>query len=521
MKYTNPIIPGYYPDPSICCVGADFYLVTSSFEYFPGVPIFHSRDLVSWRQIGYCLTRPSQIPLEGCHPSGGIWAPTLRYHEGIFYMATTNTTGGGHFYVITTDPAGEWSEPVWIPGAGWDASLFFEDEGTAYFQWYEYPAGIFQAKIDVQTGQFLSEPYITWNGTGARSPEGPHLYKINGKYYLIVAEGGTEDCHMISIARSDGVSGPWESCPYNPIVTHRSLDLPIQTTGHGDFVQAPDGSWWIVFLGTRPVGYPRYHILGRETFLAPVTWEAGWPIVNQHQPIQLEMGAALPPAHPWDELEPLRDDFDESVLGLQWNWVRNPILEDYSTTTRPGWLRLTGRAATLNDRTSSTFLGRRQRHIKCRATTRIDFNPRANNEEAGLVVLGDTHHHYEIGITRKGDERLIFVRRRIGSLQAIVAQQPIPAGFAKLSVAADETWYTFSYTSGDDPLTELAQGETRYLCTEAGAAMFTGVYFGMYATGNSQDCQTPADFEYFEIEIGDFKNQNFQSLGSNLHYTTL
>ncbi len=503
MQYHNPVIPGYYPDPSICCVGDDFYLVTSSFEYFPGVPIFQSRDLVNWRQIGHCLTRASQLPLEGCHPSGGIWAPTLRYHNGTFYMATTNTTGGGHFYIYTNDPAGEWSEPVWVAGAGWDASLFFDDDGTVYFQWYEYPAGIFQAEIEIQTGKFLSEPYITWNGTGARSPEGPHLYKINGRYYLIVAEGGTEDGHMISIARSNSISGPWESCPHNPILTHRSLDLPIQTTGHGDLVQAPDGSWWIVFLGTRPVGYPRYHVLGRETFLAPVTWSDGWPVVNQQQPIQLEMEASLLPPHPWDETEPLRDDFDDPSLGLHWNWVQNPEMLNYLTTDRPGRLRLTGRAATLNDSTSPTFIGRRQRHLKCRATTRLDFNPTSENEEAGLVILGDNRHHYEIGISRLSEERIIIVRRRIGTLQAVVAQQPIPDGLVRLSVTADEFWYTLSYAIGDQPLTELAQGEVRYLCTEAGAAMFTGVYFGMYATGNGQDCQVPADFEFFEIEYED------------------
>jgi alpha-N-arabinofuranosidase len=505
MKYKNPIIPGYYPDPSICRVGDDYYLVTSSFEYFPGVPIFHSRDLVNWRQIGYCLTRPSQLPLDGCHASGGVWAPTIRYYDGTYYMTSTNTTGGGHFYVTADDPAGEWSEPIWVAGAGFDASLFFDDDGTVYFQWFVYqqPAGIYQVEIDIATGVHLTEPKVIWGGTGGRSPEGPHLYKFFGKYYLLAAEGGTEDGHMITVARGESPWGPWESCPHNPILSHRSLDRPIQTTGHGDLVQDTNGNWWVVFLGTRPVGYPRYHILGRETFLAPVIWQDGWPIVGNGGTVDLEMDGPLPESHPWEESEPLRDDFDHAGFGLHWNWLRNPSLDHYSTVNRPGWLRLVGSEITLDDQSSPTFLGLRQRHFNCHVTTLVDFNPQAENEEAGLVVLGDNRHHYEIGITRQAGERIVFMRRKIGTLQALVARQLIPNGLLRLWITADQTWYAFGYAVGDDPITELAKGEVRYLCTEAGAAVFTGTFFGLYATGNGKSCLTPADFETFEIEILD------------------
>jgi alpha-N-arabinofuranosidase len=500
MRYHNPIIPGFHPDPSICRVGQDFYLVTSSFEYFPGVPIFHSRDLINWRQIGHCLTRPSQLPLDGCRASGGIWAPTIRYDDGVFYMTTTNVTGGGHFFVSTADPAGEWSEPVWVQGAGFDASLFF-DQGKAYFQWYVYPLGIHQTEIDPVTGKQLTAPRIVWEGSGGRSPEGPHLYKIGDVYYLLAAEGGTEDGHMVTIARSQTVWGPWESCPSNPILSHRSLDRPIQTTGHGDLVQAEDGSWWIVFLGTRPVGYPRYHLLGRETFLAPVTWEGGWPIVGDHGVIDLEMDAQLPAVHPWTETEMLWDEFDCSRLGFHWNWLRNPNPARYSLSARPGWLRLLGAESTLNDPASPTFVGRRQRHLKCRVTARIDFHPQNANEEAGLVVLGDNHHHYEIGITCLAGNRIIYVRRKIGTLQAVVAQQPLPAGQVLLRVDADEAWDSFRYAVDKEQWLELARAETRYLSSESGAALFTGTYFGMYATGNGQLCQTPADFDWFDYQI--------------------
>ena len=482
-------------------MGDDFYLVTSSFEYFPGVPIFHSRDLINWKQIGHCLTRASQLPLNGCWSSGGIWAPTIRHHNGIFYMTTTNTTGGGHFYVTATDPAGEWSEPIWVEGAGWDASLFFDDDDKVYFQWYVYPLGIHQTEIDIATGKHITTPRIVWEGNGGRSPEGPHLYKIADHYYLMAAEGGTEDGHMVTIARSSNIWGPWKSCPRNPILSHRSLDRPIQTTGHGDLVQAPDSSWWMVFLGTRPVGYPRYHLLGRETFLAPVIWENGWPVVGNNGTIDLEMDAPIPAAHPWNEIETLRDDFDSSSLGFHWNWIRNPDPTRYSLTLRPGWLRLNGAESTLDDLTSPTFLGRRQRHLKCRVTTLLDFHLQDENEEAGLVALGDNKHHYEIGISLRSGERSVFVRRRIESLQAVVARHSIPDEQIQLRVDAEEAWYIFSYKTVDGEWIELARGETRYLSSEAGAAMFTGTYFGMYATGNGKPSPTPADFDWFDYEI--------------------
>jgi alpha-N-arabinofuranosidase len=502
MQYKNPIIPGYYPDPSICRVGENFYLVTSSFEYFPGVPIFHSKDLINWQQIGYCLMRPSQVPLAGCWASGGIWAPTIRHHNGLFYMTTTNTTGGGHFYVTTPDPAGAWSEPIWVEGNGWDSSLFFDDDGKAYFQWFEYDpfSAIYQTEIDIATGQHLTKPKVVWQGTGGRSPEGPHLYKINGCYYLLAAEGGTEEGHMVTLARGDSPWGPWEACPHNPILSHRSLDHPIQTTGHGDLVEDTNGNWWIVFLGTRPVGYPRYHILGRETFLAPVLWKDGWPVVGNHGTTDLEVEAPLPDLHSWEQIEPLRDDFDTQTFGWHWNWLRNPDMANYSLSERPGWLRLKGIATHLDAENSPTFLGRRQRYFNCRVITEISFDPQNKGEEAGLVVLGDNHHHYEIAVRFHNGQREIIVRRRIGALQAIVAQETISEGNILLSVEADPTWYTFSFSLGNHPWKTLTQGETRYLCTESGAAKFTGVYFGMYATGHGKPCSAPADFAYFEID---------------------
>ena len=304
--YRNPVIPGFHPDPSVVRVGDDFYLVTSSFEFFPGVPIFTSRDLVHWRQLGHVLTRESQLPLQKARPSGGIYAPTLRYHDGTFYMITTNVDGGGNFLVTAKDPAGPWSEPVWLPDfGGIDPSLFFDDDGTVYLTGQGsgspgQPRGIYQTTLDVKTGKLLGPLRLVWDRTGTRYPEGPHLYKIRGRYYLMIAEGGTEYGHMVTIARSDSPWGPFEACPRNPILTHRQTenDMPVQGTGHADLVEAADGSWWMVFLAFRPVsGY--WHHLGRETFLAPVTWDAdGWPRRERRAAGGARGGGREPPGAP-------------------------------------------------------------------------------------------------------------------------------------------------------------------------------------------------------------------------------
>lgn len=496
-RFKNPIIPGFHPDPSICRVGEDYYLVTSSFEYFPGVPIFHSRDLAHWRQIGHCLTRPSQLQLGSAGASGGIYAPTLRYHNSIFVMITTNVSDGGHFYVTAADPAGEWSEPVRVEGPGIDPSLFFDDDGKGYFS-RSGEGGIWQSEIDVTTGKFVTVPGLIWNSTIGKYPEGPHLYKIGGEYYLLVAEGGTEYGHLETIARGHSPWGPWTSCPHNPILTHRSLDHPIQATGHADLVQDTAGNWWMVFLGVRPSGYFPFYHLGRETFLAPVLWQDGWPIVGEDGVVQLEMDGPLPPDHPWPE-PAVRDDFDTPQLALCWNYLRNPVPGDYSLAERPGWLRLRGSAITLDEMASPTWVGRRQEHFEARVSTLLDFDPVSEGEEAGLVVWLNQNHHYEIFVARRQRQGQVIVRRRIGSLQAEVAHAGLVDGPVRLEIMASRDWYSFAFAQGDAAPAVLAQGETRYLSTEVGG-MFTGIYFALYATGSGQPASSYADFDWFDYE---------------------
>jgi alpha-N-arabinofuranosidase len=502
--FNNPVIPGFYPDPSICRVGDDYYIVHSSFEYFPGVPISHSKDLVHWRQIGYCLTRESQLPLKKMRPSGGIYAPTLRYHDGTFYMVTTNVDGGGNFYVTAKNPAGPWSEPVWLDQSGIDPSLFFDDDGKVYYCRHEGQGDgyIAQRTLNLETGKLEGPLRNIWGGTGGIWAEGPHVYKIKGKYYLMISEGGTSYDHMVTIARSDSPWGPYESNPDNPILTHRNLpDNPIHALGHADIVETPDG-WWMVCLGIRPQG-GRFHHIGRETFLTPVTWnEKGWPVVNDNGTLELKMPAPKLPQRIWKKL-PVRDNFDSDKWAMQWNFLRNPYKDDFSLTARPGYLRLNGSAITFNDQDSPAFVGRRQTDFNCTASTLVDFDPKSENEEAGLVVRGFDRFYYTIGVTLHNGKHKVFFRKVVrGEIIDSIQYVDIQPGRVILSVKASPLSYEFSCKSPTGVRKVLGTALTKDLSVEVigfeRGMCFTGAYFGMYASGNVQKCTSPADFDWFE-----------------------
>lgn len=495
-RYYNPILTGTYPDPSICRVGDDYYLVTSSFCYFPGVPIFHSRDLVHWRQIGHCLTRQSQLNLAGIASAHGIFAPTIRYHDGQFYMVTTLVGGGGNFYVHTEDPAGEWSDPVWVESDGIDPTLFFDDDGRVYFvSTGEPPQGIYLAEIDLATGKLLSERKMVWRGMGGRHPEAPHIYRHNGYYYLLISEGGTSFGHRITIARAKTIWGPYQPCPRNPIFTHEHhYAHPIQATGHADLVVDTAGNWWMVCLAIRPTTlYFQTHHLGRETMLAPVSWDAdGWLVVNNGQLLEFEMDAPLPPAYVWDT-PPARDDFDAPTLAYDWNFIRNPRPNMYSLTDRPGHLRLYADGNTL-DTLHPTFVGRRQREFTSVISAALHFDPQAQGDEAGLVVYQTELHHYEVGIMHDGGRRWVMVRQRNGDVVAVVARMHWEASHIVLMIQAAPLQYRLGYADANGVFHPLATAKTRYVSSDI-AGSFTGVFLGMYAVGDS-----PADFDWFEIQ---------------------
>lgn len=279
----SPILAGMYPDPTLCRVGTDVYLATSSFEYSPGVPVWHSRDLLHWRQIGHVVTRDSQMVAGHAGPGGGVWAPTLRHRDGTFWLITTDSSRSPATQMLfrATDPAGPWSDPVEVDLVGIDPDLAWDRDGVAlvsYCAWTDDEAGIRQAAVDLETGAVLDEPRWVWHGSGLSNPESPHLYRHGDWWYLMIAEGGTAQGHVVSVARARTPQGPFEGAPHNPIFSRRSTRHPVQNTGHADLVELADGTWAGVYLGVRPRGVtPRFHVNGRETFLTGVEWADGWP----------------------------------------------------------------------------------------------------------------------------------------------------------------------------------------------------------------------------------------------------
>lgn len=502
MKFNNPIIPGFYPDPSICRVGEDYYLVTSTFGYFPGVPVFHSRDLVNWHQIGHCLTSAEQLPLANASTSGGIYAPTLRYHEGWFYMTTTNVNGVGNFIVTSKDPAGPWSDPVPVAQQGIDPSLLFDDDGRVYFQTAclgDEGEGIYQCEIDISSGRKLTETRLIWRGTGGASPEAPHLYKINGLYYLMIAEGGTEYGHMVTISRSHHPYGPFEPCPRNPILSHRSRRSSIHATGHADLVQAQDGTWWAVFLGIRPVSYPMRHHLGREVFLAPVTWaDDGWPSIGIEGRVEETMERPQLPECRWPG-KPIRDDFDSNALGLDWIFLRNPKQGSWSLRERPGSLVLRGNASSLNDAGSPAFVGRRLSHFSSHISAALDFEPAYEGEEAGLTVFMNERYHYDLAVKLINGEKSVVFRRTVGSLRSEQTRR-CSEGPVVFRVDAKPEIFSFSIEQNASDVIDMGSGESHLLSTEV-AGGFTGVIIAMYAHG--ENGTTPAAFDWFDYEVAD------------------
>lgn len=501
--YKNPVIPGFNPDPSICRVGEDFYLVTSSFEYFPGLPIYHSKDLINWRQIGHCLTRDSQLPLQDVPASGGLFAPSLRYHDGLFYVICTNVSAGGNFYCTATDPAGPWSEPVWVDIDSIDPDIFWDEDGKTYFV-TQGNEGIRVTEIDIETGKVIGAERLVWGGIGGRFPEAPHIYKKDGYYYLLLGEGGTEYAHSATIGRSKHIYGPYESCPLNPILTHcnrAGQSNQIQGVGHADFVQAADGSWWAVFLGFRVTHqWSYYHVLGRETFLAPVDWPAGgWPQVNGNGTVSLEMNVPTLPLHLFEK-EPVRTEFDTEKLGLEWQYLRNPVRDNYSLTERKGSLRMQASPYMLDETKPVSFVGRRQTQHDFRAETQLTFESSKEHVEAGMTLIQNNTHHYDLLTKKVNGKSVVQLRVRIGSISYIVAEKTVDGKALKLKIEGTPMQYKF-YVS-DSPngrYTALGEMDTQYLSTEV-AGGFTGVMIGLYASSNGKPSKAKAYYDWFDYE---------------------
>ncbi len=487
-----PTLPGFYPDPSICRAGEEYFLTTSSFEYFPGLPLFHSRDLRHWRQIGHILDRPSQLPLAQAWISGGIYAPTLRVHGDTFYCITTNASAprapeARNFFVKTQDPFAAWSEPIWIEGmAGIDPDLFWDVDGRCFTQWsWKVPGRpaeeicIGQAAIELESGRLLEAPRRLWTGTGGLGPEGPHLYLKNGWYYLSIAEGGTEYGHMQTLARSRSARGPFEPCPHNPVLTHRSRPTSVHAVGHCDIVEAPDGRWIGVGHGIRPQGYHKFHLLGRETFMFPVEWGPdGWPAFGEE--------GMLPANSLTDTVDTAFEDrFDTPDWPLPWNALRNP---DPQAIQREGTGRivLTGGAPLHSLGKPVTWRGVRQRDHAFRLEAEIQ--PDYPGESGGgVTVFQNLNHHACLGLRRANDTHEGFTRIRLGEIVIEetfalddVSSKPSPAPFV-LIVEGEPLAYHLAVRQGDTEQ-RVKSFDARLLSTEFGGR-FTGVYLALYAEG--------------------------------------
>lgn len=471
----EPIVTGFYPDPTICRVGDEYYLAHSSFEYFPGVPIWHSRDLLQWTQIGHVLTRRSQFVQGNGRVSAGIFAGTLRHHDGRFVYITTNVSDfdAGQLIVRADHPLGPWTDPVHVPEAiGIDPDLAWDADGQCFLTWKAMSftggeIGIRQARLDLASGRLMDPPYPVWQGSGLGAAEGPHLYQVDDVWYLILAEGGTERGHAATIARGPSPSGPFEPCPANPVLSHRSTTHPIQNTGHADLVQTPDGAWAAVYLGTRPHGStPGFHVLGRETFIAGVAWVDGWPVFD-------EARFRLVPADTG-----FVDTFDPQQLDLRWVVPGGDPATTVERDPAGGLLvmpesQVTGAAG---------LLCTRVRDLRWRAEAVLDgpgrFEVRLDDRHVyGLTcAIGTVASTARIGDLRSVLNKVaVSVQPVVLRIEAVApSEPPVPLGNA----GPDEIVLSLVRPEG---ALELARLDGRYLSSEV-ASGFTGRMLAVGAT---------------------------------------
>ncbi len=496
--YQNPIIRGFAPDPSICKAGDCYYLVCSSFQYFPGLPIFESKDLINWKRIGHALTRPSQLPLDDAESAGGLYAPTIRYQQGRFYIVCTNCSGCGNFLVWTDDIYGQWSDPVVIDRDGIDPSLFFEEDKVYFMSNHgddDGLASIMQCQIDPMTGATLTEAKAIWRGTGGRYLEGPHLYHIGKYYYLMAAEGGTEYGHMEVIARATDPYGPFETpssdhIAANPILTNRDLGgYQLQGTGHGDLVCDDNGKYWMVHLAFRQLDrYLPFHHIGREVCLVPVSFtDDGWLLAGIDGTCRLDMEVSSD--RPLAKQEFIHDySFDNTCLGLEWIFLRNPFLDNYHIAD--GVMTITGTAATLDEKhISPSFVGIRQQEL----TGRVTVNLASASQEAGITLYYDSDHHYDLALTKIDNKMHIIKRRTAGDMQFIQEDIELGADTSSLTLEIDMEALQYSFKASSSSASyDLGTADTRPLSSEC-ACGFTGVMIGLYSIDGQA---TFKDFNY-------------------------
>jgi beta-xylosidase len=484
IKLPNPLIPGFNPDPSIVRVGEDYYLATSTFEFLPGLPIYHSRNLIDWQLIGHVVTREGQMQMIGVPTIGGAWAPTIRYRDGLFYVVVTDSMGRGTLIFTAENPAGPWSDGIVTDVQGIDPDIAWDADGTCFMTYSglilhgiskgkHIHLGIQQVRIDETTGKMLEEPRNIWSGTGLMFPEAPHLYELDGYWYLLIAEGGTSRGHAVSIARGLHPAGPFEGAPTNPILSARSTSRAVQNTGHGDLVQTPTGEWIMVLLGMRPGGMTRaFSPLGRETFAANVTWADGWPVVEP-----VELNDVLPAPE-------FVDTFDSPELSGEWITIRR--LAENFVTKKSGSVVLVGDGRTL-EHEAPVFFGRRQRRLEGIIRAHV-----AVSGVGGLTVRYDENAHYDIEVAGdqiiarsvlQHNEKEIAVSAPMGDRITLFLKLEKPDGSDTPSLQTSDI-IRLGFLNSDGSENIVASFDGRYLSAEVNCS-FTGRSIGVYSTSGS------------------------------------
>ena len=500
-RFRNPVLPGFHPDPSIVRVGDDFYAVTSTFSWFPGLPIFHSTDLVNWRLIGNAIDRAGQVDFSGLGTNRGLFAPAITFHEGKFWIANTCIECGGNFVITATDPAGPWSEPHWLDFGGIDPSLFFAEDGTSWIVYNDAPPGepryeghraLWLQQFDREAMRMLPDRILLVDGgvDPSSNPiwaEGPHIYKIGEFYYLLTAEGGTADQHSQTIYRSPSFKGPYEPGPFNPILTQR--DLPpgradrVEATGHADIVQLDDGSWWGVFLATRPFA-GQSTLLGRETFLLPLEWKDGWPrFLDRGEPVPIEYARPQLPSSEGSEWDSWREEF-RAPLSDEWIGIRTPgSTQSIAVEPGEGVLRLVSSRNAAGSLDKPAFVGRRLRHHGADISTTVDFSAKRAGDFAGLMAFMDENHFIAVGLEQ--GRVTVRMRKEAGEAESgiVVAQQqytvrdPVELKMGVRGGTARFYWRR----SGAGTWNELGGAIDVEPLASVHAGLFTGDVIGPYA----------------------------------------
>lgn len=524
QSFRNPILAGFYPDPSICRAGDDFYIVNSSFAYYPGLPLFHSKDLLNWKQIGYAMDRPDQLNLDGAGVSRGLFAPSISYHNGTFYIVCTEVSKLGNFVITAKDPKGPWSKPVSLPQVnGIDPSLFFDGNGKSYIVFNSIPPNnisqhdghrtIRMFEFDAQNLKVTGEEKLLVNGGTdmAKKPvwiEGPHLIKKDGWYYLICAEGGTGYNHSEVVFRSKSPEGPFVSYEKNPILTQRQLDPnrknPVTTAGHADFVQAKDGKWWGIFLACRPYEGDYYNA-GRETFMAPVVWKDGWPVfdlggeeVKYSYPIN---AVADTKREPFNGNYLFRDEFSNKTLNTRYRFLRTVRDQWYDLLSKPGSLTLKLRPETCAGKDNPSFVGFNQPHLKGYSATSLRFTPKAGNEKAGLLLFQNEKTYYYLCKTMRGDKQIVALYKGTDLVASEALNGSNKNLFLKIEASGDRYSFYYGLQKNEWKLLQ-SNADARYLSTKT-AGGFVGCVYAMYATSEGKPAENSAAYDWFEIKNDD------------------